>query len=132
MADRFYIETVGLDEMWKDFKKLATHGTRTRGLKRVDRLFYAAFAATQSKVHVETGRLQESGRADTHYLFDMWIGEIQYRRNPGIFELARGDTPTLTHPTGGHHFFNAVEPFIPWMEEAVNSIFDDYFARTPI
>lgn len=126
MAEEFYIKTFGMDDMEKDFKK-ASVPRPTKSFKKLDRLLDAAFAATQSKVHVETGRLKMSGRVDNHYLFDVWIGEIKYLRHPGIFELARGDTPTKLHPSGGHFFFEAIDPFIPHMETAINDVFSDYF-----
>lgn len=65
----------------------------------------ATFAAVDAKVHVLTGRLKSSGQMHSSWTGDTWTGEIGFARYPGIYELARGDTPTKTHPEGGHHFF---------------------------
>lgn len=124
---RMYIETKGMDEMEYEFEKAAIPNVETKHIRALDNLLDAAFAATQSKVHIDTGYLIESGDVHRHFVGDIWYGEISYARYPGIFELARGDSPSREHPAGGHHFFNAVEPFIPEMELAVDGVFDDFF-----
>lgn len=85
------------------------------------------FADTQAHVHVETGALKASGIVRTHFDGSEWSGEIEYDAHPGIFELARGDTPTRTHPTGGHFFFDGAKDFIPTYEDNVDAVFRDAF-----
>jgi hypothetical protein len=88
----------------------------------------AGFLETEAWVHVITGYLRASGHVQSHFTGEEWEGEIDYARYPGIFELARGNTPTgihpdpnpggagLTfrrgpaHPDGGHYFFDPGGP----------------------
>lgn len=126
------IETEGMKEMEAEFGKASIPNTPSKSIGKLDNVFGAAAAAVRSRVHIDTGYLASSGRDSTHYVNDIWIGEITYARYPGIFELARGDTPTVTHPTGGHFFFNAVEPFIPHMDNIINDLFDDYFSKARV
>jgi len=58
-------------------------------------------------VHVITGHLKAEGRPSSSFSGDVWEGTIAYPRRPGIFELARGNSPTLNHPEGGHGFFRS-------------------------
>lgn len=124
-----HIEVVGLDAMQYAFAK----GAQPISFKEIfnfEKTFAEAFAATKEAVHVDTGFLQASGIPSTHFDGDEWEGEIDYARYPGIFELARGDKPTKFHPEGGHFFFNAVEPFIPQLDDDVDSVFRAIFDET--
>lgn len=73
----------------------------------LERILLENFAQTQADVHVITGYLKASGHPSSSYDGDVWEGTIHYVRKPGIFELARRDTPTLNHPEGGHGFFRS-------------------------
>ncbi len=151
---RIHIETNGMHKMERDFEKASIPG-KAPSTRKLGNLLTAAYAATQSKVHIDTGYLKASGRKSEHHVGDVWMGEIEFARHPGIFELARGDKPTGTdtiitrpgkkatkrqiartlqtsHPTGGHHFFNGVEPFIEQMDEVVHDMFYDWFGRAGI
>lgn len=58
------------------------------------------------RAHVITGYLKASGHAQSSFDGDVWEGEIDFARDPGIFELWRGNYPTDNHPEGGHYFFD--------------------------
>jgi hypothetical protein len=70
----------------------------------------AAAITTEGRVHVITGFLKASGTVHSAFGGDQWEGEIDYSRYPGIYELARGNAPTLNHPEGGHYFFDPGGP----------------------
>jgi hypothetical protein len=58
----------------------------------------------------------------SHNSGDVWEGEISFARHPGIFELARGDSPTKFHPEGGHYFFDPGGP--EFLREVRKAIWD--------
>lgn len=64
------------------------------------------YMTVANNVHVITARLKGSGFPHSSTEDDSWEGTISFARHPGIFELARGDSPTLNHPEGGHYFFD--------------------------
>jgi hypothetical protein len=66
----------------------------------------AGYMEADSHVHVITGRLKGSGHIESETMETSWKGTMSFARHPGIFELARGDTPTANHPDGGHFFFD--------------------------
>jgi hypothetical protein len=78
-----------------------------------------SFAATQFQVHVLSGGLKASGHPESEYDGAVWSGTLVYARHPGIFELARGDSPTANHPEGGHFFFDAAHRFNAEYKQAV-------------
>lgn len=67
-------------------------------------------SATELRAHVITGHLRASVHSDSSFTGEEWTGTISAARYPGIFELARGDTPTQNHPEGGHYFFDPGGP----------------------
>lgn len=75
-------------------------GAPDRAALALDIILHKGFAATQAKVHVITGSLKSSGRAETSNDGDTWRGEISYGgvsegvRNPvtyAIYEKARDE-----------------------------------------
>jgi len=68
-------------------------------------ILMSSFAEVSARVHVITGVLRGSGHPQSGFDGDTWTGKMSFVRHPGIFELARGDTPTANHPEGGHHFY---------------------------
>jgi hypothetical protein len=74
---------------------------------RLEGIMLANFQQTQQVVHVITGHLKAEGHPSSSFDGDVWEGTISYPRHPGIFELARGNKPTLNHPEGGHYFFES-------------------------
>jgi zinc transporter ZupT len=66
----------------------------------------AGYMTADSHVHVITGRLKASGHIESSTSETSWKGTMGFARHPGIFELARGDAPTMNHPDGGHFFFD--------------------------
>lgn len=126
MADRIWIKTQGLDEMINAFDDMSKPGIPKRSGERLDAGFDAAFESVKRAIHGE-GYLKDSGRHSTHYIADMWIGEMRFARDPGIFELNRGDEPTDRHPEGGHFFFDAAEFYEPVLDNLINRVFDGYF-----
>lgn len=105
-----YIDSMGLDKMTGDFEKL-THPPGFEAIGRFEKTLAEAFVAVKAHVHVLTGGLLASGVTATSFDGGIWHGQIDFARDPGIFELARGDKPSAMHPDGGHFFFDAAEPF---------------------
>lgn len=70
----------------------------------------AGYITTEARVHVITGHLRGSGHPSSSYDGEEWTGEIDFARYPGIYELARGNSPTENHPEGGHYFFDPGGP----------------------
>lgn len=83
----------------------------------------AGYLVTAQRVHVITGYLKASGHPESSYDGDQWTGEIDFAHYPGIYELARGNTPTRYHPSGGHYFF---DPGGPDFERAVREAVWDF------
>jgi hypothetical protein len=83
----------------------------------------AGFITTEARVHVITGYLKASGHPSSSFDGERWEGEIDFAGHPGIFELARGNEPTLNHPEGGHYFF---DPGGPDFERAVRQAVWDF------
>lgn len=83
----------------------------------------AAYVATETRVHVITGALRASGHPSSTFDGELWEGEIDFARYPGIYELARGNSPTQNHPEGGHYFF---DPGGPAFEAAVRQAVWDF------
>lgn len=80
----------------------------------------SGYMTTSQRVHVLTGRLKESGHPISSFSDGTWEGIISYARHPGIFELARGDSPTMNHPEGGHFFFDpGGEEFLAGVKKAI-------------
>jgi hypothetical protein len=121
-----HIQVYGLDEMRNAFVR----GGKGPGFK-VTGQFESALkdtaAAVHTHVHVQTGYLQSTGLTNSHFTGTEWEGEITYAHDPGIYELDRGDTPTANHPEGGHGFYDAVEPFVPVFDEALNAYGNEIF-----
>jgi hypothetical protein len=80
--------------------------TRGADPERFEGALVAAVGVIGSKVHVITGKLRASGHSDSEFSGGRWQGTVGFARYPGIYELARGDTPTRNHPDGGHFFMN--------------------------
>jgi hypothetical protein len=76
-------------------------------------IMLATYAMVDAKVHELTGRLKASGVSHSERDEGMWTGTVSFARYPGIYELARGDSPTQNHPEGGHHFFEPAYDFSP-------------------
>jgi hypothetical protein len=74
---------------------------------RLEGIMLENFQQTQEDAHVITGHLKAEGHPSSSFDGDKWEGTISYPRKPGIFELARGNKPTLNHPEGGHYFFRS-------------------------
>ncbi len=80
-------------------------GPGSSGTLALESVLARSFAHSQEAVHVLSGGLKASGHPESEYDGDTWSGTLVYDRHPGIFELARGDSPTLNHPEGGHGSF---------------------------
>lgn len=95
--------TMDATEVIRELDRLSSlPGPETR---RFESILASSFTETQAAVHVITGQLKASGRPSSQSSDGSWTGTISYARHPGIFELARGNTPTMNHPEGGHGFF---------------------------
>ncbi len=82
-------------------------------------ILLGSFAAVEARVHVITGALKASGHPSSEFDGIRWEGTLHFARHPGIFELARGDQPTLNHPEGEHGFFDPAYDTGAEYEEAV-------------
>lgn len=96
--------TVDAHDAIHELDRLARGPTPIVG--RFEGVLLESFAWTQADVHVDTGYLKASGHPVSSFDGVRWTGTLEYARHPGIFELARGNQPSLTHPEGGHYFFN--------------------------
>jgi hypothetical protein len=74
---------------------------------RLEGIMLQNFGEVEEAVHVITGRLKAGGHPESSFDGDRWTGTIAFPRHPGIFELARGDTPTQNHPEGLHNFLRS-------------------------
>jgi len=81
------------------------------------------YAMSEARAHVITGALKASGHPSSRHDEGSWEGTISFARDPGIFELARADTPTRHHPSGGHYFLT---PGGPLFERMVRQAFWDW------
>lgn len=124
----YKIVVEGYGDMESPFQKLAG-GMGFKQIGRFEALHALMFADTQARVHVQTERLKLSGMSNTDFDGDVWSGEIEYLRHPGVFELARGDSPTWNHPEGGHDFFSGLKAFFPQFEQNIQDVFRDAFDK---
>lgn len=83
----------------------------------------AGYTLSLARAHVITGALKGSVHPDSHNSGAVWEGSILAARDPGIYELARGDHPTHNHPEGGHYFF---DPGGPSFERGVRQSMWEY------
>jgi hypothetical protein len=95
---------VDLDGAGDELDRLA-HGPGGETVGRMDAALLSGFATTEGRVHVISGYLKSTLHPSSEFTGDTWTGEMSAARDPGIFELARGDRPTAHHPGGGHYFF---------------------------
>jgi hypothetical protein len=86
------------------------HGPAGPTLLAMEAALAAGYITTEGRVHVITGFLKASGHPSSSFNGTEWEGEIDFARYPGIFELARGNSPTQNHPEGGHYFFDPGGP----------------------
>jgi hypothetical protein len=101
MAEYF---VVYLDGAGAELDRLA-RGPDARTIAAMEAALLLGYALTEAKVHVITGALKASGHPASSFDKFTWSGEIDFARDPGIFELARGDAPTRFHPFPGEHYF---------------------------
>jgi hypothetical protein len=91
-------------------------------LARMEAGLLAGYGMSEAKVHVITGMLKASGHVSSSFDTDNWEGTMAWARHPGIFELARADTPTKYHQDGGHYFMREGGPF--FLREVRHAIWD--------
>jgi hypothetical protein len=106
LADYIRIE-IDAEDVLHELDRLAAGPTPV--VEDFEGVLLSSFLATQAHVHVITGELKASGKPDSSFDGEVWSGSLTYLRYPGIYELARGDSPTLNHPEGGHFFFDPPE-----------------------
>jgi hypothetical protein len=76
-----------------------------RAVGQMEAALALGYTITEARVHVITGKLKGSGHPHSSFTGDTWDGVINFDRDPGIFELARGDVATKYHPYPGRHYF---------------------------
>jgi hypothetical protein len=101
---------IDLDGAGDELERLA-RGPGAETLGRMESGLMAGYAMSEAKVHVITGYLKATGHASSSYSGDTWEGTMSWARHPGVFELARGNTPTRYHPDGGHYFMSEGGPY---------------------
>jgi len=105
---------VDLNGAGDELSRLA-RGPGAATVGRWESALLACYAVSEARVHVITGGLKGSGHPESDFGFGTWRGEVSYVRDPGIFELARGQAPTPKttphhHPEGMHYFFDPGGP----------------------
>jgi len=116
---RYTVELYGPRGAGFELDRLA-EGPGNETVLRMEAALAAGNTMTEARAHVITGGLKASIHPESHFDGETWEGTIDAARYPGIFELARGNTPTLNHPEGGHYFFDPGGPeFLHEVREAV-------------
>lgn len=115
--------TVYLDGAGDELDRLA-RGPDARTIAAMEAALLAGYTITEGRVHVITGQLKASGRPESHLDPFTWTGEIDFDRDPGVFELARGNAPTRYHPAPGRHYF--FDPGGHEFEKGVRQAFWDW------
>jgi hypothetical protein len=100
-----------------------SRGPDMKTIAEMETALLTGFSLTEARVHVITGELKASGHPSSHHDETSWEGTISFARDPGIFELARGNSPTRYHPLGGHYFF---DPGGPIFERGVRQAIWDW------
>jgi hypothetical protein len=100
-----YFVYVDLNGAGDELDRLA-RGPDARTIASMEAALLLGYTLAEAKVHIITGHLAMSGHPMSAFDTVTWTGEIDFARFPGIYELARGDSPTKYHPAGGHYFFN--------------------------
>jgi hypothetical protein len=118
-------------EMWLDgagdeLDRLS-RGPDAHTIASMEAALLEGFGITEERVHVITGALKASGHPASSFDSRVWEGVINFAHNPGIFELARADSPTRYHPMGGHYFFDPGGPlFLRKVRQAMWDWVTDY------
>jgi hypothetical protein len=118
----FYF-TVYLDGAGDELDRLAA-GPDFKTIAAMEAALLRGYIITEERVHVITGELKASGHPESHFDKFTWSGQMNYDRNPGIFELARGDEPTKYHRFPGRHYF--FDPGGHEFEKGVRQAFWDW------
>jgi hypothetical protein len=98
--------TVDFHDVIEELDRLGRGPGAGKTTMALESILATSFSAVLAKVHVLSGGLKASGHPSSEFDGDRWVGTIHFARHPGIFELARGNAPTLNHPEGGHYFFD--------------------------
>jgi hypothetical protein len=118
---------VYLDGAGEELDRLA-RGPDARTITAMEMALMTGFTLAEARVHVITGALKASGHPQSSFDKFTWSGEMDFDRDPGIFELARGDSPTRYHPAPGlHYFFDPAGHFFEkWVRQAFWDWVTDY------
>lgn len=118
-----YFVYVDLNGAGDELDRLA-RGPGARTIADMEAALLKGYAITEGRVHIITGALLASGHPSSNLDQYTWTGEIDYARDPGIFELARGDASTRYHPYPGRHYF--FDPGGHEFEKGVRQAFWDW------
>ena len=119
---RFEVSLYGPHGAGLELDRLA-EGPGSATIMEMEGALAAGTVTTEARAHVITGYLRASVHSDSSFSGEEWEGTIKAAGHPGIFELARGNTPTQNHPEGGHYFF---DPGGPEFERAVRQAVWDW------
>jgi hypothetical protein len=115
--------TVWLNGAGEELDRLAK-GPSPEIIARMESATMVCFVMTEQRTHVITGALRASGHPQTSFGLGVWSGQVNFARNPGIFELARGDAATADHPFPGRHYF--FDPAGHYFQKGVRQAFWDW------
>jgi hypothetical protein len=115
--------TVYLDGAGAELDRLAK-GPGPEIIARMEAALLECYMVTEGRTHVITGVLRASGHPQSSWDLAVWSGQVNYDRKPGIFELARGDSPSKHHPFPGRHYF--FDPAGHEFEKKVRQAFWDW------
>lgn len=105
----FEVELYGPKGAGFELDRLA-EGPTGETVMRMEAALAEATVVTEGRIHVITGGLKASLHPSSSFDGDSWEGTLSAARHPGIFELARGNAPTMNHPEGGHYFYDPGGP----------------------
>lgn len=121
MSVRFEVDLYGPHGAGFELDRLM-EGPGPETIMRMEAALSAGTVQTEARAHVITGFLKSSVHSESSFDGDTWSGVIDAARYPGIYELARANTPTQNHPEGGHYFFDPGGPY--FLHEVRQAVWD--------
>jgi len=130
VADDYRVVEVkgSLEHDFLDSLKKWSKGPDFKTIGKLEAVIDAAFAATQTFVHIDTGSLKSSGKVESDYdgVTALWTGTIVYGGESGgindpvryaIYEQRRRGVKTGVGTT--HDFMTPIPAYYPLVDKAV-------------